>query len=72
MGAAGFGGDEQVVGMPAYRWVAETLRVQIVEGRYRPGDALPSLPALAVELGVSRDTLRSGLSALRAAGMIDC
>ena len=41
--------------------VADEIRAQIGQGRFRPGDRLPAEPNLATEFGVSRDTLRSAI-----------
>ena len=42
-----------------------------VEGRFAPGEKLPSEPALAQSLGVSRATLREALGALTAQGVLE-
>lgn len=47
--------------------VAEQLKWQILEGRYVPGDKLPSERVLAEELGVTRLTLREALKVTEAA-----
>ncbi len=48
--------------------VTEQLKWLILEGRYAPGQRLPSERALAEELGVTRLTLREALKATEAAG----
>jgi GntR family transcriptional repressor for pyruvate dehydrogenase complex len=50
--------------------VVEHVRRRIEGGRLRPGDRLPSERDLALELGVSRPSLRSGLEALEAMGVV--
>ena len=46
------------------------IRKLIVENAFAPGDALPSQRELAVQLGVSRASLREALSSLSALGVI--
>jgi GntR family transcriptional repressor for pyruvate dehydrogenase complex len=55
------GGTEQVV---AY------VRSLIESGRVRPGDRLPAERELALQVGVSRPTVRAGLRALAALGVV--
>jgi GntR family transcriptional regulator len=42
---------------PAYRQVADQLRTIAVEGVVRPGDTLPPIRRLALELGVHFNTI---------------
>jgi len=55
------GGTEQVV---------SHVRTLIEGGSLRPGDRLPAERDLAVEIGVSRPTVRAGLRALAAMGVV--
>lgn len=48
----------------------QAIRQLIIERGFGPGDALPSQRELAVQLGVSRASLREALSSLSALGMI--
>ena len=48
----------------------DALRAQILDGRLRPGDQLPSESALQAAHGVSRITVRQALAALQADGLI--
>ena len=50
--------------------VVEHVRRLIERGAMRPGDRLPSERDLAGELGVSRPSVRSGLEALEAMGVV--
>src|SRR5512140_1097730 len=50
--------------------VVEHVRRRIERGAMRPGDRLPSERDLAAELGVSRPSVRSGLEALEAMGVV--
>ncbi|BCH62471.1 GntR family transcriptional regulator (plasmid) [Agrobacterium vitis] len=53
-----------------YEQVARTLTARVAEGVYPLGSTLPSEPALAEELGVSRSTVRAALSELQQLGMV--
>jgi GntR family transcriptional regulator, transcriptional repressor for pyruvate dehydrogenase complex len=50
--------------------VVEHVRSLIEQGGLRPGDRLPSERDLALELGVSRPSVRSGLEALESMGVV--
>lgn len=49
---------------PIWQAIADALRSDLAEGRYVPGDKLPTEAALAERFGVNRHTVRHGLSAL--------
>ena len=51
--------------------IADDLAEMITNGRYRPGDKLPSEPELAAELNVSRTTLREALRILTTRGLVE-
>lgn len=55
---------------PAYRVVFETIEREILQGRLKPGDRLPSETALADQLGVHRSTTREGLRLLEQSGLV--
>lgn len=55
---------------PAYRRIADSIAAGIEAGTYPPGSPLPSEAALAEQFGVTRPTVRQGLSELRATGVI--
>ena len=63
--------DNQPQYRPLYSQVYETLIKRIAEGVWRPGQALPSEQALAVQLGVSQGTVRKALDALAVDKVID-
>ena len=63
--------DNQPLYRPLYSQVYETLVKRIAEGAWRPGTALPSEQALAVQLGVSQGTVRKALDALAVDKVID-
>jgi GntR family transcriptional repressor for pyruvate dehydrogenase complex len=54
-----------------YASIREEIRNYIRNQRLRPGDRLPAERQLAVQLGVSRTSLRQALTALRVEGLID-
>jgi GntR family transcriptional regulator len=56
---------------PAYRRVADDLRVRIRSGQLAQGQRLASLPQLAAEYEVSPDVARQAISILRAEGLIE-
>jgi GntR family transcriptional regulator len=63
--------DSQPQYRPLYSQVYETLIKRIAEGVWRPGHALPSEQALALQLGVSQGTVRKALDALAVDKVID-
>src|SRR5215831_14160365 len=50
--------------------VVAFVRDLIVRGRLRPGDRLPGERELATQIGVSRPSVRAGLHALAAMGVV--
>ena len=50
--------------------IANALRSDLAEGRYAPGDKLPTEAALAERFGVNRHTVRHGLSVLVEEGLV--
>jgi GntR family transcriptional regulator len=57
-------------GRPLYEQVADALRAEIREGRYRAGDKLPSERELSERFEVSKVTARQAIVQLRAEGLI--
>lgn len=55
---------------PVWKAIANALRSDLAEGRYAPGDKLPTEAALASRFGVNRHTVRHGISALVEKGLI--
>ncbi len=55
---------------PIWKAIADALRSDLAEGRYSPGDKLPTEAALAERFGVNRHTVRHGVSALVDEGLI--
>lgn len=55
---------------PVWQAIAQALQSDLAEGRYAPGDKLPTEAALAERFGVNRHTVRHGISALVEAGLV--
>lgn len=55
---------------PIWRAIADALRNDVAEGKYAPGDKLPTEAALAERFGVNRHTVRHGISALVEEGLV--
>jgi GntR family phosphonate transport system transcriptional regulator len=55
---------------PIWQAIADALRSDLAEGRYVPGDKLPTESALAERFGVNRHTVRHGISALVDEGLV--
>jgi GntR family transcriptional regulator len=53
-----------------YLQIADDLRRQITEGRYQPGDRLPSLPSMQAEYKSASETIRRALRQLRDEGLV--
>lgn len=49
---------------PIWKSIAGTLRREIADGHYRPGDKLPTEAQMAGRFGVNRHTVRHAISAL--------
>ena len=57
--------------VPATRQIADSLRVEFVEGRLKPGSDLPSVRRIAMELGVHFNTVAEAYRVLAAEGWLD-
>ena len=55
-------------GTPAYRWLYEALRREILEGRLRPGARLPATRDLARQYGLARGTIVNAFEQLKSEG----
>ena len=56
---------------PIYEQIFEQIKAQILSGALRPGDALPSIRALAKDLKISVITTKRAYDELESAGLID-
>ncbi|MBB6694329.1 FadR family transcriptional regulator [Cohnella xylanilytica] len=54
-----------------YEEITEQLKRQILEGKLKIGDKLPSTKTMSERFGVGRSTTREALSALKAMGLIE-
>lgn len=54
----------------AFEEIADQIRSELADGRLTVGDRLPAERALAVQFGVSRNTLREALRSLEHAGLV--
>jgi len=61
---------EKPRGVPAYRLVVDAIRDEILNGRIKPGERIPSETSLAAQLGVNRSTVREGMRLLEEAGFV--
>src|SRR5262245_41007464 len=57
-------------GPPAYVQIEDRVAEAVVAGEFQAGDRLPPERELAVQLGVSRMTLRQALQALERRGLV--
>lgn len=55
----------------ATRQIADGLRVELVEGRLKPGSDLPSVRRVAMELGVHFNTVAEAYRVLASEGWLD-
>ncbi|GIJ50173.1 GntR family transcriptional regulator [Virgisporangium aliadipatigenens] len=62
--------SEHGVALPAYRTLADRLRTEIVSGRLKPGERLPTEPQLCGSTGLSRSTVREALRLLASQHLI--
>lgn len=56
--------------VPIYTQIVEHIRRAVAAGVYRPGEAIPSLRALAIELVVNPNTVQRAYEALEREGLI--
>jgi DNA-binding FadR family transcriptional regulator len=57
-------------GAAVYEQLANLLREEILTGRLRPGERLPSETRLQQEYGLARQTVRRAVGVLRAEGLV--
>lgn len=55
---------------PIYAQLLERLQMQIVSGRYSPGDKLPSVRELAAAVNVNPNTMQKAFAELERCGLI--
>ena len=55
---------------PIYLQIIERVQMDIITGRYQPGDKLPSVRDLAQEAAVNPNTMQKALSELERSGLV--
>lgn len=55
---------------PIFIQILERIRVDIISGRYRPGDKLPSVRELAAEAAVNPNTMQRAFAELERTGLV--
>lgn len=60
-----------VSGVPAYLQIVEQVKVIAASGAYRPGEALPTIRALAEQVRLNRNTIAKAYSELEHQGIIE-
>ncbi|HYZ84712.1 MAG TPA: GntR family transcriptional regulator [Bryobacteraceae bacterium] len=58
-------------GAPAYRQIADALRAHLVRGDVKPGEILPPVRQLAVDLGIHFNTVAEAYRILAEEGWLD-
>ena len=56
--------------VPIYLQIADAVRAAVAAGLFRPGESLPSLRAMAVELQVNPNTVQRAYDSLEREGLI--
>lgn len=57
-------------GRPIYAQIIERVQLDIITGRYQPGEKLPSVRDLAAEAAVNPNTMQKALSELEQSGLL--
>lgn len=55
---------------PLWQQIRDALDREVAEGRFAPGDRMPTEAALAARFGVNRHTVRRALAAMQEAGVL--
>ena len=55
---------------PIYLQLLEYIQLQIISGKYAPGDKLPSVRDLAMEASVNPNTMQKALTELERIGLV--
>jgi GntR family phosphonate transport system transcriptional regulator len=61
---------ERGSGIAMWRQIEDRVRQDIIEGRWKPGERLPTETGLAQQFSVNRHTVRRALAALRDGGLV--
>lgn len=57
--------------VPVYEQIANGLRAELVAGRFGPGDRLPTVRALAIDLGIHHNTVAQAYRQLADEGWLE-
>jgi len=57
--------------LPAYRQIVDALRARLVDGSLQPGDSLPPVRQLALDLGIHFNTVAQAYRVLAEEGWLD-
>ena len=57
--------------VPVYRQIADYIRRAVAAGVYRPGEAIPSVRALALDLTVNPNTVQRAFEELEREGLVE-
>ena|ERR1041385_503050 len=57
--------------VPAYRQIADQVRALVIEGALEPGDSLPPVRRLALDLGIHFNTIAEAYRTLAREGLLD-
>src|ERR1700722_16706573 len=57
--------------LPAYQWLYEGIRSEILGGRLRPGTSLPATRDLARQYGLARGTIVNAFDQLASEGYVE-
>lgn len=57
-------------GQPIFKQIVDRIRMDIVSGKYQPGERLPSVRDLAAEAAVNPNTMQRALAELERTGLV--
>lgn len=57
-------------GRPIYAQIIERVQLDIISGKYQPGDKLPSVRDLAADAAVNPNTMQKALAELERSGLV--
>ena len=56
---------------PIFLQIVERIQMDIISGKYKPGDKLPSVRELAAEAAVNPNTMQKAFSELERTGLVN-
>lgn len=57
-------------GQPIYQQIIRSMEIQIVSGKYNPGEKIPAVRELAAQAGVNPNTMQRALTELEREGLL--